>query len=189
VLPQIVTFLNAQQSRKQFAPVYHERDFGNGRFAHLYAKDFFLAVSGGKIVGTLAGWDQSGFRQTHVERYSMPLRALRPIYNLAARVSALKPLPEPGARIPHVVLACLAVQNDDGVLFRCLLRAAYNELRRGPWHYAIAGLHERDPLAAVLDDYHRIDAAGRLFTVHYPESEPCISALQRRVPYMEAGCL
>ena len=189
LLPEIVAFLNTQQGRKQFAPIYRADDFGTGRFTHLHAKDFFLALAGGKIVGTLAAWDQSRFRQTHVERYSMPLRALRPIYNLAARLSPLKPLPEPGARIPYIVLACLAVENDDATVFRCLLRAAYNELRRGPWHYAIAGLHERDPLAPTLDEYRGIDAAGRLFTVHYPEAESRVSALEPRVPYIEAGCL
>ena len=189
LLPEIVDFLNAQQCRKQFAPVYRTQDFGSGRFVDLHAKDFFLAVSGGKIVGTLAAWDQSRFRQTHVERYSKSLRALRPIYNLAARVSPLKPLPVPGAQIPYVVLACLAVRNDDATVFHSLLRAAYNELRRGPWHYAIAGLHERDRLAPILREYRRIDAAGRLFTVHYPEAEQRLSALEPRVPYMEAGCV
>jgi hypothetical protein len=189
LLPEIVAVLNAQQSRKQFAPVYRTGDFGNGRFTHLYARDFFLAVGGGKIVATLAAWDQTHFRQTHVERYSIPLRVLRPMYNLAARVSPLKPLPQPGARIPYVVLACLAVQNDDVALFRCLLRAAYNKLRCEPWHYAIAGLHERDPLARVLGEYRRIEAAGRLFTVHYPEAERRVASLEPRIPYLEAGCL
>jgi hypothetical protein len=189
LLPEIVDFLNAQQSRKQFAPVYRASDFGGGRFIDLRGRDFFLAIGGGRIVGTLAAWDQMRFRQTHVERYSLPLRALRPIYNLAARVSPLKPLPAPGAPIPNITLACLAVENDDATLFHCLLRTACNELRRGPWHYAVAGLHERDPLARVLGEYRRIDASGRLFTVHYPEAESCVSALQPRVPFMEPGCL
>lgn len=188
-LAEIVAFLNACQGRKQFAPVYRESDFGPGRFLDLQAGDFFLAMRGARIVGTLAAWNQERIRQTHVERYSPRLRTLRPLYNLAARMSALKPLPEPGSRIPYVVLACVAVEDDDTALFRCLLRGAYNELRRGPWHYAIAGLHESDPLAAVLGDYRRIEAAGRLFTVHYPEAGTRMAALGRRVPFMEAGCL
>jgi len=188
-LPEIVAFLNLQQSRKQFAPVYRTSDFGKGRFLHLYAKDFFLAIARGKIVGTLAAWNQTRFRQTHVERYSIALRALRPIYNFAARLSPLKPLPQTGAPIPYIVLACLAVQDNDATLFRALFRAAYNELRRGSWHYAIVGLHERDPLARVLSEYRRIEAAGRLFTVHYPEGNRLARSLGSRIPYLEAGCL
>jgi hypothetical protein len=189
-LREIVEFLNTEQARKQLAPVYRESDFVDGRFAEIRPEDFFLAIAGGRIVGTLAAWDQARVRQTHVERYSRPLSWLRPLYNVAARFSALKPLPRPGERIPYVYLACLAAKDDDVSLFRCLLRSAYNALRRGPWHYAIAGLHERDPLAAALTEYRRIPAAGRLFAVSYPQdgnSEP--ARLGAGSIYLEAGSL
>lgn len=187
-LPAIVEFLNTWQSRKQFAPVYRVSDFPGGRFLGLRAEDFFVARSGGRIVATLAAWDQAPIRQTHVERYSPGLRLLRPLYNLAARLTPLKPLPRVGTRIPCVVLSCAAAENNDVELFRCVLRAAYNGLRGGPWHYAIAGLHEIDPLAAVLQDYRRIPAAGRLFTVHVPGTMDR-PPWEPRVPYVEPGCL
>ncbi len=188
-LPAIVAFLNRTLGARQFAPVYREQDFGAGRFAHLTARDFFVARAGGRIVGTLAGWDQCSIRQTHVERYSTSLALLRPLYNLAARLTPLKPLPAVGARIPYIYLACAAVENDNTILFRALLRHVCNVLRRGPWHYAIASLHERDPLAPVLAEYRRIAAAGRLFVVHYPEDAATVAALEPRIPYVEAGCL
>ena len=61
-----------------------------------------------------------------------------------------KPLPPPGARIPMVYLSCLAVEDNDVGVLRALLHAALEHLRQGPWHYAIAGVHEADPLAVVL---------------------------------------
>lgn len=188
-LPRIVEFLNRWQSAKQFAPLYRETDFGGGRFQGLRAGDFFLALAGGRIVGSLAAWDQSAIRQTHVERYSPALACLRPFYNAAALVSPLRPLPAPGARIPHVYLACIATERNDPQILRWLLCHAYRGLRHGPWHYAIAGLHEADPLAAVLQDYRRVAAAGRLFVVHYPEAAERVTALDSRIPYIEAGCL
>jgi hypothetical protein len=187
-LPAIVEFLNTWQSRKQFAPVYRVSDFPAGRFLGMRLEDFFLALSGGRIVATLAAWDQVAVRQTHVERYSPGLRVLRPLYNLASRLTPLKPLPREGTRIPCLVLSCAAAENNDVKLFRCVLRAAYNGLRGGPWHYAIAGLHESDPLAAALQDYRRIPAAGRLFTVHVPGTADRAES-QPRIPYMEPGCL
>jgi hypothetical protein len=187
-LPAIVEFLNTWQSRKQFAPLYRVSDFPGGRFLGLRAEDFFVAHSGGRIVATVAAWDQAHIRQTHVERYSPGLRLLRPLYNLAARVTPLKPLPRAGTRIPSVVLSCAAAENNDVANFRCVLRAAYNGLRGGPWHYAIAGLHESDALAAALEDYRRIPAAGRLFTVHVDGAQDH-ATLEPRVPYMEPGCL
>ena len=188
-LPQLVDFLNRRLRERQFAPVYRVRDFARGRFVNLDARNFFVARSRGRLVGTLAAWDQASIRQTHVARYSPLLAALRPLYNLAAHMTPLKPLPAVGARIPFVYLACAAVENDDVDLFRGLLRSACNTLRRGPWHYAVASLHERDPLATVLGECRQIAAAGRLFVVHYPEDAAAVAALESRVPYVEAGCL
>lgn len=187
LLPAIVEFLNASQRAKQFAPLYSADDFPLGRFRGLRAEDFFVALAGTRVVGTLAAWDQAAIRQTHVEGYSGVLRAVRPLYNALAHLTPLKPLPAPGGRIPSVALSCAAVQGNDPALFRALLRTAYNGLRGGRWHYAILGLHERDPLAAVLTEYRRVRAAGRLFTVHLDGAAGGFDG--DRVPFMEAGCL
>jgi hypothetical protein len=188
-LPAIVEFLNTWQCHKQFAPCYRETDFSQGRLLDLRAEDFFLLHVRGKIVATLAAWDQSRVRQTHVERYASPLSWLRPFYNVAARLSPLKRLPNPGAAIPYLYLACIVAESNDVALARCLVRFAYNSLRRGPWHYAVASLHESDPLAAVLDEYRRIHAAGRLYVVYYANSSDRVVSLKPSIPYIEGGCL
>ena len=180
---EIVSFLNARMALRQLAPVYRPRDFQpGGRLADFPFERFYLALRGGRVAGTLAAWDQSAVRQTHIERYSTLLSLLRPFYNLASKLTPLKPLPSPGSRVPYLYLACLCVENDDPALFRGLLRFAYNALRKGPWHYAIAGLHERDPLAPVLSEYRSIPAAGRLFVVKFGGLPV---ALDGRVPYVE----
>jgi hypothetical protein len=188
-LAEIVTFLNRWQSHKQFAPVYRATDFPQGRFRGLRAADFYLAMRHGRIVGTIAVWDQAAFRQTHVERYSPGLALLRPACNTLARVLPVRPLPAPGARIPGVYLACLATEEDDVNVFRHLLRATHEAIRRGPWHFAIAGLHEKDPRAAALLQMRHIPAAGRLFAVHFADQPLSMESPAQRVPYVEAGCL
>jgi len=188
-LPQIVEFLNRERARKQFAPIVDTAQFGNGRLAGLGAEAFYLAVRGGRIVGTLAAWDQSDLRQTHVERYPLVLGLARPLYNALAALLPLKRLPPPGGRVPYVYLACAAAEDDDVNLFRFLMCAAHESLRRGPWSFAIAALHEADPFAPVLSEFRSVAAAGRLFAVHYPEEPLAIDPVARRVPCMEAGCL
>jgi hypothetical protein len=188
-LPEIVEFLNRERSRKQFAPAVEAPQFGGGRLEGLTPEAFYLAVRGGRIVGTLAAWDQSGIRQTHVERYPVVLGLARPLYNALAALATLRPLPAPGARIPYVYLACAATEGDDVNLFRFLMRAVHESLRPGPWSFAIAALHEADPLATVLSEFRCIPAAGRLFVVHYPEDPLAIDPAVRRVPCVEAGCL
>ena len=137
----------------------------------------------------MALWDQSTWRQTYVERYSAALTLLRPAYNALAKITPLKPLPVPGEQIPGVYLACLATEEDDVAIFRHLLRAVHAGLRRSPWHFAIAGLHESDPRASVLLEMRHIPAAGRLFAVHYDDQPLNIQRPEQRVPYLEAGCL
>jgi len=74
-------------------------------------------------------------------------------------------------------------------LFRFVLRAALVALRRGPWSFAIVGLHEADPLSVALGELRAVRAAGRLFAVHYPEEPLAVEPRAARVPYLEAGCL
>jgi hypothetical protein len=188
-LPQMIEFLNRERSHKQFAPALEPSHFIGGRLAGVAPESFFLALRGGRIVGTLAAWDQSSLRQTHVERYPVGLACLRPLHNALAVVSPLKPLPAPGGRIDSIYLACAATEDNDVSLFRVLLHTAHESLRRGPWSFAIVAMHEADPLAPVLAEFRAIPAAGRLFVVHYPDAPLGIDTVARRVPCLEAGCL
>jgi hypothetical protein len=188
-LPEIVEFLNRERSQKQFAPLLDLAQFATGRLAGLDPAAFFLALRGGRIVGTLAAWDQSAVRQTHVERYPFLLACLRPLHNALAGVSPLKPLPAPGGRVACLYLACAATEGNDVGLFRFLMHAVHESLRRGPWSFAIIALHETDPLASVLAEFRSIPAAGRLFVVHYPQAPLAIEPATRRVPCLEAGGL
>lgn len=189
MIPDIFAFLNRRMATRQFAPVYRAADCTGGRLAALAPGDFLVASRRGRIMGTIALWDQSAIRQTHVERYSGVLKVLRPLYNGWAYVRGAHPLPRPGERLRYVYFACFVVEDDDRAVARALLEAAYRAAREGAWQFAIAGLHERDPLAALLDEYPRIEAAGRLFVVSFPDDAPPMPALDDRTPYLEAGCL
>lgn len=181
---EILDFINGRMAQRQFAPVLRGCDFApGGRMQTLRYEDFFVARRAGRVVATLAAWDQAALRQTHIERYSPRLRAVRPFHNAAAAVTPLKPLPPVGARVPYLYLCFVAAEGDDPALFAALLRFAYNILRKGQWHYAIVGLHETHPLAAVLADYRSIEAAGHLFTVHYPQDG--VAPPDSRAPHLE----
>jgi hypothetical protein len=188
-LPAIVRFLNEWQRHKSLAPVYRESDFTVGRFSGLQPEQFLLALQGHEIVGTIAAWDQGSMRQTHVERYSRRLALVRPVYNFASRFTPLKALPCVGARIPFLYFSCMCAREEDAAILRVLLRAMYNSMRSGPWHYAIAGLHESDPCAHLLEEYRRIEAAGRIYIVSYPEGSSQVESLRSERTYVEAACI
>ncbi len=188
-LPAILTFIQTQYARKQLAPAWKADDLESAKYVGLKANDIYVAMRGEKLIGTLAAWDQSGFRQTCVERYSLMLKLLRPLYNTVANFTPLKPLPKEGETVPYFYLSCIAIENDNPDVFRLLLRQLYREKRTGPWHYFIGGLHERDPLLTVLLEYRHIAAAGKLYIVHYPEDTPHYTQLDNRVPYVEIGSI
>ncbi len=175
-LEEVAAFLSRANIQKQFAPCIRSLQG---------APDLLLAIRNNRIVGCCAGWDQRSFRQTHIEAYSRSLALLRPVYNFAAALLPLKRLPAPGSALPYLYLSFVAIEENDPRIFRLLLREFYCRHRSGPWHYVIAGLHERDPLAAVLQEYRRIDAGGRLFAVNYDDGAQVVAGLDGRVPYIE----
>ncbi len=188
-LPAVFKFIQRQYAHKQFAPIYNAEQIGSSRLSGLRADDILVATRGDEIVGTIAAWDQRHIRQTHIERYSPLLSTMRPIYNLAAAASPLKPLPAVGSVVPYFYLALVAIDNDNPTIFRALLSCLYNKCRQGRWHYFIAGLHEQNPLSTVLEEYRSIKAAGHLYLIYYSEQSSAISQLDKRIAHIEIGAV
>lgn len=184
-MPQVFEFIRREHAKKQLAPCYRHSDLGSPRLLGLQPEHFYVAYRGDEIVGSVATWDQSKFRQTHVEQYSGSLRLAKPFFNIAARISTLHPLPAVGEKIPYIYLSLIATENNRTDIFATLLRTVYREQRNRNYHFLIAGLHEQDPLSEVLSDYRSIDAGGRLFLIYYPEDAGFISNLDTRTYYIE----
>lgn len=188
-LIRVTEFMRREHARKQFAPVWDVAALTAPGMGRLRIEDFWIAERGDTLLGALATWDQHALRQTHIEAYSKSLSRIRPLYNLLAKVSPLKRLPAPGERVPYLYLSALAIADDSPAVFAQLLATVCNAVRSGPWHYAICGLHQRDPLAAVLENYRRIEAAGLLFAVYYPEQPNAFAELDHRIPYVDFGVI
>ena len=182
----IVAFLNRENARYQFAPVYHENDLANGRLRGMQPENIFISEAGGAIVGTLALWQQSAFRQIHIDAYRGAWRLIRPVYNALARLTPLAPLPRAGEALKYAYLSLMAVQHDDLAVFRALLRQAYRASHGTGLHYLIGAFHERHPLRPAFADYAGIPSGGQLFTVQF-DSEPY--PLDERVPYIDAAAI
>lgn len=182
----IVAFLNRENARYQFAPVYHENDLANGRLRGMQPENIFIAEASSAIVGTLALWQQSTFRQIHIDAYHGAWRFIRPVYNALARLTPLAPLPRAGEALKYAYLSLMAVQHDDLAVFRALLRQAYRASHGTGLHYLIGAFHERHPLRPAFADYAGIPCGGQLFTVQF-DGEPY--PLDGRVPYIDAAAI
>jgi hypothetical protein len=190
LLGDIVRCLNEHGRAKQFAPVYALDDFGpGGRLRDFRVEDFYVAARKGRVVGALGGWDQSAFKQTRIVAYRGALRLLRPLYNLGAPVLGLPRFPRPGQHLRSFYAGFIAVEDNDVRIFRALLRRLYNDAIGGRHAYFLVGLHERDPLAAALDDYRCSPYRGRLFCVHFEDGEAAYRDLDGRIPHVELATL
>jgi hypothetical protein len=147
-----------------------------------------MAFSGGGLVGTVAAWDQRGYRQSVVTGYSPAAGVLRPAYNVAARLWRYPALPPPGSQLDYCYLSLVCIKDNSTQTFAAML----NELmqrHRLRQSFVVAGFHERDPLLSVLRRYPRFSYPSRLYVVSWQDGEAEFQRLDRRIPYLEVGAL
>lgn len=188
--PEIVDCLNRNLIRRQFSTVHQVEHFQNGkRWRGLNPEDFCIAERNGKMVGVIAGWDQSTFKQTRIVKYHGKWEWLAPLSRWLAPLRRAPGLPAPGECLPYFYACCIAVDDDEIDVFRALLRELYNAHVGKKWLYFMIGLHETDPFAPVLNEYTRIPFAGRLFAVTLSEHPEQPLALDGQIPSIEVSTL
>ncbi len=82
-----------------------------------------VAWRNGDVVGVMAAWDQSSYKQDIVDGYGPTLSRLRPLYDVGARLLGAHPLAPPGEEMPLVFAACTCVADDDPRVMHALLSA------------------------------------------------------------------
>jgi hypothetical protein len=187
-LARLLGFWKEHGPRRQFFPCYRAEDFfqAGGIFRNLRAEDILLAEKNGEIIGTLTVWDQRPFRQTVVHGYAPILHWGRWLYNPWAVWRGLPLLPAPGATIPCRVAALAVVAHDDPQVFAELLGAARQHAGRDN---LLVGLHEADPLMAVLRHLRTVWYTTLLYHVCWQDGEELRCSLDSRPPYLELGAL
>lgn len=98
-LPEVAAFLDRQARRHQFAPrVSAEALRCPSRSRGLAPGDFLLARRDGVLVGCVAVWDQSGYKQVVVRGYAPRLARFRPWLDLVSRLLGGRGSPRPARR-------------------------------------------------------------------------------------------
>jgi hypothetical protein len=167
-LPAIIGCLNGNGSRHQFSPSWtKDQLLSPTRSPGLKIDDFFIATRGARVLGCVASWDQSSFKQTVVRGYSPRLARWRPLINAFGPLFGQPRLPEPGSALPLTYLSHVAIEDDEPDIFAALLNAACRD--GGRWY--VLGLSSRSPLLCAIPRRLR----GRtyrtnLYTVQWPGS-------------------
>lgn len=189
-LEDVLGFLGEEGPKRQFFPVLEAADLASPRCRGLAAGDFRAALRNGAIVGVVAAWDQTAFRQTVVASYAPLLGVARPLLNAALRLSGRRPLPRAGQclNIIHVAFAC--VRDDDPAVFAALLERMRADHWKSRHDFLVIGLHERDPLRAALARFPAFHYASRLYLACWEDGEAfCESLRPDLIPHLETAML
>ncbi|MBI3959430.1 MAG: hypothetical protein HY328_11545 [Chloroflexi bacterium] len=188
-LSDVVAFLHREGRRKQFFPVYSAEDLTGPATRGLRLEKMAVALRGGKVVGVLALWDQSAYKQTVVRAYRDDLRRMKSFYNWGAKLLGAQPLTEIGQPIHFAYAAFACVEADDPLLFRPLLQTVYNWAAERRFAFLMIGLGESDPLLPVARGWLHIPYISILYTVCWQKDEAWRQGLDGRLPYVEIGTL
>ena len=183
----IVECLNRNNARKQFALCW---TCDSLFIANLEPSDFFLALDDECVVGCLACWDQSAFKQTVVRGYSGALARWRKLLNAFSRFGSWPYLPEPNTLLRHAYASHLAIDHDDPVVFAVLLRALYNRALEHGYSYFMVGLAESNPLRSVVGAYRPFTYVSQLYLVTWDDGLDAIAKVDHHlVPTLEIAML
>lgn len=185
-------FWRQEGAKRQFFPLYTARQVvePEGLLRGLNVWDFLLAEREGIIVGTAALWNQKPFRQWIIDGYSRRAGMVMPFYNLFARATGRPTFPRGGEALDYRFLSHFVVGDDDEKVALSLLSAIWNKARTtAPDSLLVAGIHDRDPLAPLLQRPPGVRFHSRLFVVHWEDGKEAFGELDDRVPYLEVGSL
>jgi len=182
----IVDCLNRNNARKQFAP-HWTRD--SLFLSNLSPSDFFLVFNSDQVIGCLACWDQSAFKQTVVRGYSGSLKRWRKAINLFSRFGGWIYLPEPNTPLRYSYASHLAIDNDDPVIFDALLRAVYNHNFEQKYNYFMIGLAESNPFHKVVGTYRPLTYISQIYLVDWNDAGELLANIDQHIPGLEIAVL
>lgn len=150
--------------RRQFTPVWGADEMGDAIWTpDLTMANFWLVERAGRVIGTLARWNQRRFKQSVVRGYSDSLLKVRPYVNFAAKFGLAPRLPDIGEQVRHAFGSHLAVDDDDLRVAAALLAAVYNDAVAAQDDYLMVGLDTNHPFAPLIRRYRRVVYATQLF--------------------------
>jgi len=189
-LPALLDCLERNGRRRQFAPAWTRETLCQPEATPgLEATDFAVALSGERVVGCLAVWDQSAVKQTVVRGYSGALARWRAPLNLVAPLAGWPRLPAPGTALRSCYASHRAIDGDAPAVFAALLCALYNRAVVRGAAYLLIGLDAADPLRSVLTGYRTLPYLSDLYLAAWEDGEAAASQVDGRLAGPEIAVL
>ena len=190
-LPAAVACLNRFNADLQFAPAYRVEDFdaNSGRLRGLSAEDLYLRLQGPEVVGTLAVWNQNGFKQSVVVGYSRGLALARPALTFAAKFGLAPRLPRAGRSLPCLYAGLIGCRGSDAAVFQELVDTVLADWTNTGYAYLLLGLCDRHPFSPIVERRSVMAIDSGIYLVCWPDSKPDPLPSTSRVPHLEVATL
>jgi hypothetical protein len=193
-IPAILDCLQRNGALRQFAPYWSaETLFSPNCTPNLRPEDFLLALAGDRVVGCIAAWDQSRFKQTVVRGYTGPIGRwplVRVALNWLSPVGGWPKLPAPDTPWRYCYASHPLVDAANPAVFAALVRGLYRHARDQGYSYFVLGLSEVDPLGQIVrKSYRHVTYPSQIYLVGWEDGLEAISRVDRRPPGLEIAVL
>ena len=161
---ELAALLDGFYRERQFAPVFADGGLQEilRRSPGLTLHDHFVARRDGRIVATVALWDQGAFKRIRLLRVTPMLRVGLRVIGVAARVFPLPVPPPPGKLLRLAFLRHPAHVPGAGAALAALLRAATRYALAVGHHFAVLTAPRGDPLTRCARGIPRLSYRYRL---------------------------
>ena len=177
ILDDIVKFLNTEGAKKQFFSVYTKEYFLN--LPNFNIEDFYVAIKNNEILGVMAKWEQTPFKQVIIKKYNNKWKWIKKLIG--------KILPQEHEPIKQFYLSFIVIKNNNNFVFEALLSKIYNDNMN--YKYFSLILHSKDNLNLSLKKFFSIKYKSRLYITEFIEDEEIIKMVDDRIPYLELAGL
>ena len=190
LLQDIVACLERNGRRYQFTPRWTAEDLLSARRTPgLEPRDFLVAISGGRVAGCAAIWDQRGFKQVIVRGYSQRLARWRGVVNLAGPWVGVPALPAAGQPLEFVYLSHVAVDDDRADVTAALVSEARRQLPAGVSYMVTAFAEGSTMLTAAAGAVSHRTYRSVLYLASWPDGHHVVDSIDARLPHPEVAIL
>ena len=187
---ELVEFLDAYHRRYSFAPVFRDGGFTKllDRSPGMELGSYRIARRRGRILASVAVWDESAVKQSRLCRMNARLRWMSRLMRTVGKVLPLPPFPAEGELLRFVYLRHPAFADRAIDALAGLVRSTVNELLSQRLHFALFTCADGDPIAQCIrgitrSSYHY----GLLAGSNAPAYESSLSRFRGAVLYDDAA--
>jgi hypothetical protein len=124
-----------------------------------------------------------------VRGYNGSLARWRKVINVFSRYIGVPYLPEQNTPLKYSYASHLAIDNDDPVVFKALLRAMYNHTLEQGYSYFMIGLAKSHPFRKIVESYRPLTYISQIYLVNWDAEDDLLSKLDGRIPGLEIAVL